>query len=74
MSLKKIREAVDLLRDVPGRSIIFANVADAAEAEIAALEKAAMGLSQRAPLAAKWNQDAWDDALEHMESIAKEAK
>lgn len=42
-----------------------------ARAELEAIRKAATGLAQRTR-AAVWDQDAWDDGLTLMESIAEE--
>ena len=45
---------------------------DAAAKELEAIEKAAKGLSQKTT-EGEWNMALWDDAIDLMESIAKEA-
>lgn len=67
--MKAIREALDLMKEIQGYS--SADIHAAAMAEVEAIENAAKAFSQGDPRVA-WNQQAWDDALDLMESIAKE--
>lgn len=70
MSLKAIKEAVEVLRDVPGRSPFLAQVADRAEASIAALEKAAKAWTR--PMAS--DRSEWEAMGQLLTTIAKEAE
>jgi hypothetical protein len=75
MSLKAIKEALDLLRDVPGRSPLLAQAADRAEAEIAALEKAApVAVAAFTGDIHGFKTDRLDQCVAVLDAIAKEAE